>query len=131
MISTTGSVVVEAKVVVVADVVVVTSSVAEVVVCSVFSSVSCGVMLLSVPSMLVVILVSDFLVVLDTESVLVSSSQPEKSNYAERKRANKDIIGLRFIRVPPNCSLYLNCIKTAVSFSGQRNKISAKTTFVL
>jgi hypothetical protein len=74
-------------------------------------------MLLSVSSMLVVILVSDFVVV-DTESVLVSSSQPEKRNDADRKIASKDI-GLRFIRVPPNCSLYLNYIKVVVSFSGQ------------
>ena len=105
--------------------------VVEAVVCSVLSDVSCGVVLLSSFSTLVVILVSDFVEVLDTEFVLVSSSQPEKSNEAESKRANKDI-GLHFIRIPPNCSLYLNYIKVVVSFSGQRKyKISAKTTYVL
>ena len=100
MISTSGSVVVEAGVVVVAEVVVVTASVAEDVVCSVLSSISCGVVLLSDSSILVAMLVSDFAFELDTESVLVSSSQPEKRNDADRKIASKDI-GLRFIRVPP------------------------------
>lgn len=104
--------------VVVAEVVVVTASVAEDVVCSVLSSISCGVVLLSDSSILVAKLVSDFAFELDTESVLVSSSQPEKRNDADRKIASKDI-GLRFIRAPPNCSLYLNYSKVVVSFSGQ------------
>lgn len=121
---------VETGVVIVAKVVVATS-VVEAVVCSVLSDVSCGVVLLSSSSTLVVILVSSFVEVLDTEFVLVSNSQPEKSNEAESKRAKKDIV-LHFIRIPPNCSLYLNYIILVVSFSGQREyKISAKTTSVL